>query len=290
MEAALADVDLVLNAAGPYSRTFAPFAGACLARGCHYLDLTGEIRVFEAAFELDEKACDAGILLIPGVGFDVVPSDCAAVRAAAGVPDATHLDLGIHSTGGASPGTLKSMLEGLGRPGKVRRNGRIVDVLHGSLSRTIPFQDGERKALCIPWGDVSTAYRSTGVPNVRVFMTVPSGAATWVRVLSRLLRLPGMVSMASRLVEWTARGPSEEERRAARSRVWCEALNETGDRVRVELVTPGGYGFTAESAVAAVVRVAEGRLQGRPSGFHTPTTAFGAKFVDEVPGVRWVRG
>ena len=288
-EDALADVDLVLSTAGPFSRTFEPLAAACLERGCHYLDVTGELEVFEAAYGLARRAREAGVVLLPGVGFDVVASDCAAVRAAGGLERPTRLDLAIHGTGGVSRGTLLSVLEGLSRPAKLRRDGRIVDVPHGSLARTVPFADGDRRAVCIPWGDVSTAYRSTGVPNVRVFMTVPGWAAAWAGLLSRILRLPGALAAASFVVKRLVGGPRPEEQEEAEGRIWCEARDEEGAASRCEIVTPGTYLFTAESAVAAVVRFLEGRLEGRPSGFHTPTTAFGAGFVDEIPGVRWVR-
>lgn len=290
VEAELAGVELVLNAAGPFSRTFEPMVRACLSRGCHYLDVTGEIAVFEAAYGLDERAREVGALLLPGVGLDVAPSDCLAVRTARRVSRPTHLDLALHSTGGTSPGTARSVVEGLARPGKVRRDGRIVDVRHGSVSRRVPFGDRERHALCIPWGDVSTAYRSTGVPNIRVFASAPRGAAAVLPALAGLLRLPGARGAASWLVGSLVSGPSEEERAGGGVRLWCEAWNDAGESARLEVVTPDGYTFTARSAVAAVRRVAEGRLETPGGGFRTPATAFGAGFVDEIPGVAWARG
>ncbi|MDX1567645.1 MAG: saccharopine dehydrogenase NADP-binding domain-containing protein, partial [Longimicrobiales bacterium] len=123
---ALEDVDLVLHAAGPYSRTFRPMAGACLESGCHYLDITGEIPVLEAARAMNDRARDAGILMVPAVGLDVVPTDCAAARAAEALPGATRLDLALHSGGGPSRGTARTMVERMGEPGKLRDAGRIV--------------------------------------------------------------------------------------------------------------------------------------------------------------------
>lgn len=283
----IADLDLVLHAAGPYARTFRPMVEACLDRACHYLDITGELQVLEAAHELGPKARDAGVLLIPAVGLDVVPTDCVAARAAEALPGALRLDLALHSSGGPSRGTARTMVEGMGEPGKVREKGRIVDVPHASIGRTIPFSDREREALCIPWGDVSTAYHSTGIPDIRVFMTFRPRAVRSLRLLSRVLKVPGLSGLASWVVKRTVSGPSEEERRRDRVRIWCEAEDAQGDRVRLELTTPNGYTFTARSAVSAVERIRDGRVDA--AGFHTPSSAFGAGFVDEIRGVEWIK-
>jgi len=88
---------LVLNCAGPFSATAAPMMEACLRAGAHYLDITGEIAVFEHAQSLDARARDAGVVLCPGVGFDVIPTDCVAAALKAALPDATHLALGFDS-------------------------------------------------------------------------------------------------------------------------------------------------------------------------------------------------
>lgn len=283
----ISDVDLVLHAAGPYSRTFRPMVEACLDEGCHYLDITGELQVLEAAHRLGPTAREAGILLVPAVGLDVVPTDCAAARAAERLPGALRLDLALHSGGGPSRGTARTMVERMGEPGKVREKGQIVDVPQASIVRTIPFSDREREAVCIPWGDVSTAYHSTGIPDIRVFMTLPPRAVRSLRLLSGALKLPGLPRLASWVVKRTVTGPSEEERREDRVRIWCEAECARGDRTILELTTPNGYTFTARSAVSAVERIRDGR--GDAVGFHTPSSAFGAGFVDEIRGVEWIR-
>lgn len=115
---ALAGVDAVVHAAGPFSRTWRPMVEACLATGTHYLDITGEVEVFEALHALDGRASDAGVALLPGVGMDVVPSDCLAARLAERLPDATHLELALHSTGGPSRGTARTQVEALGEPAR----------------------------------------------------------------------------------------------------------------------------------------------------------------------------
>ncbi|MBX9913237.1 MAG: saccharopine dehydrogenase NADP-binding domain-containing protein, partial [Pseudomonadaceae bacterium] len=167
---ALADVQLVLNCAGPFSATAAPMLQACLAAGAHYLDITGEYAVFEHAHSLHEQAKAAGVVLCPGVGFDVVPSDCVAVALKAAMPDAIELTLGFDSASGLSPGTSKTMLENLASGGKVRENGELLSVPNGYKKRLVDFGYGPKWAMTIPWGDVVTAYYSTAIPSISVYV------------------------------------------------------------------------------------------------------------------------
>ncbi|KAB2863717.1 MAG: NAD(P)H-binding protein, partial [Anaerolineae bacterium] len=73
---ALADVDLVFHAAGPFIYTASPMLDACIETGTHYVDITGEILVFRKTFKRDEAARQKNIALISGVGFDIIPTDC----------------------------------------------------------------------------------------------------------------------------------------------------------------------------------------------------------------------
>ena len=75
LDEALRDVDVVAHCAGPYERTAELMVAACLRTGTHYLDLAGEANVFEAIYRHDGEAHAAGVALVPGVGFDVVPTD-----------------------------------------------------------------------------------------------------------------------------------------------------------------------------------------------------------------------
>src|SRR5262245_22595391 len=161
LRANLADVAAVLHCAGPFVRTSAPMVHACLAAKVHYLDITGEIAVFEAVLSRAsaEAARQAGVALLPGVGFDVVPSDCLAARLAAALPGAVALDLAFAAEGGGwSRGTLKTVIESLPATGALRRNGRIVPVPVAADVRRIDFSDRPRWTMTIPWGDVATAY------------------------------------------------------------------------------------------------------------------------------------
>jgi short subunit dehydrogenase-like uncharacterized protein len=278
----------VLHCAGPFVVTSQPMVAACLKAGVHYLDITGEIVVFEAIFAQAEAAKRAGVALLPGVGFDVVPSDCLAARLAAALPDATELALAFVSDRGTySRGTMKTMIEGLPHAGAVRRNGRIVPVPVAFDVREIEFAGGRRRTMTIPWGDVSTAYHSTGIPNIRVYTGMPGSAIRRLRRFAPLLPLLGwkpVKRFLQRQVDRRVTGPSEEIRTTARVWLWGEARNPSGETVTATLETPEAYGFTAVSAVASVERLLADGSPVQP-GAWTPSRAFGARFVDELPGV-----
>ena len=166
MVSAISDCAAVLHCAGPFSVTARSMMQACLATHVHYFDITGEIPVFELAHSVHEKALRSGIALCPGVGFDVVPTDCLALKLKEALPDATHLALGFDSRSGLSKGTAKTSIEAAADGSKIRRDGQLVTVPLASQQRRIDFGNGERPAVGIPWGDVSTAFYSTGIPNI----------------------------------------------------------------------------------------------------------------------------
>ncbi|MCB1049082.1 MAG: saccharopine dehydrogenase NADP-binding domain-containing protein, partial [Acidobacteria bacterium] len=166
----MAGVELVIHAAGPFSQTAEPMLRACLAQGCHYFDITGEMDIFEWAHrpDISAQASAQKMVVCPGVGFDVVPTDCVALSLKGAMPDATHLCLGFASKGKLSPGTAKTMLEGASKGTRNRRNGKIQPC--ALQTPTIDFGAGPLPAMSLAWGDISTAYHSTGIPNIDVFI------------------------------------------------------------------------------------------------------------------------
>lgn len=284
LDRGLENVDAVVLAAGPFSATSRPMIEACIRTGTHYLDITGEIPVFEAVFALDAEARDAGVTLVPGVGFDVVPTDCLAASLAGRLPQAETLVLAFASTGGGpSRGTAKTVVEGLAAGGAIRKDGRIRRVPLGWRATTIPFRDRPRLAVTIPWGDVSTAYRSTGIPNIAVLLAVPPAvprALPLLRPLASLLRIDPVRRAVQDLLDRMVEGPDPEERRATRVRVWGRVTEPGGRSIEGWATTPDGYDFTAVSAVACVRRL----LAEPVPGALTPALAFGTGLVAELPG------
>jgi short subunit dehydrogenase-like uncharacterized protein len=295
LRAHLADVDAVLHCAGPFVETSRPMVEACLDSGTHYLDITGEIAVFEAIHALGESARRAGVALVPGVGFDVVPTDCLAARLADALPEAQELELAfVPEGGGASRGTAKTMVTHLPRAGAVRRGGRIepVPLAYDAQEIEIALPDGEtvrRWVATIPWGDVSTAFHTTGIPEIRVYTGMPPARIRRLRRLRPLVPLAGLPPIKRLLLAWLDRrfagrpGPSEEARRRGRVLVWGRATAPDGRRATGTLVTPEGYAFTAAAAVESVARL----LAAPPEpGAWTPSRAFGADLVEAVEGVQ----
>lgn len=160
LEAALKDVPVVLHAAGPFSQTWTPMVEACLKTGTHYLDITGEIAVFEQIAKRDNAAKAAGVMLLPGTGFDVVPSDYLAAHLKGLLPDATQLRLAFQGLGKVSRGTRRTALESFGTGGAVRHGGEIGRVPAAYKTRDIDFGLGPVTAVTIPWGDVAPGFQT----------------------------------------------------------------------------------------------------------------------------------
>ncbi|MFQ5989812.1 MAG: saccharopine dehydrogenase family protein [Candidatus Methylomirabilales bacterium] len=278
--------DLVFHAAGPFIHTSAPMVRACLKGGTHYVDITGEVAVFERNLSYDEQAHQQGITLMSGVGFDVIPTDCMAKYVADRVVDPILLELAIASTGSPSAGTIKTMLEHIPNGTLVRRDGHLVGIPSGTGGRRIRFVDRERTVLPATWGDLATAYRTTGIPNITTFMAFPDKTASLLRrvgpLIQKLLATSTIRRLLQKWVEKMVHGPDEHTRQTARSYLWARAANEKGDDAQVWLETLEGYQFTAVGGVRCVERI----LAERPQGALTPALAFGADFVLEVPGTK----
>ncbi|MEJ2765307.1 saccharopine dehydrogenase NADP-binding domain-containing protein [Photobacterium sp. MCCC 1A19761] len=274
----------VLNCAGPFSATAHSMMAACLKAGAHYLDITGEIAVFELAQSLREQARAANIVLCPGVGFDVIPTDCVAAALKAAMPDATHLALGFNSRSGFSPGTAKTSVEGLAQGGKVRREGQIVPVPLAYKVRRIDFGDGEKDAMTIPWGDVSTAYYTTGIPNIEVYLPGSPGMianAKRANYLRPLLRLHWVQQLIKARISKTVTGPDEATRAQRPTFVWGEVSNARGERKTARIQTANGYSLTVTGALAVMAHVLENPHAG---GTYTPSQLVGADLITRLPG------
>jgi short subunit dehydrogenase-like uncharacterized protein len=277
---------VVLNCAGPFSRTAAPLAAACLRARAHYLDVTGEIGVFEVLSKLDAQARAANIMILPGAGFDVVPSDCLAAHVHHRLPAATHLRLAFQAGSRMSRGTAVTSIEAAGQGGLVRRDGMLTPVPAGHETIEVDFGRGPRKAIAIPWGDVFTAHLTTGIPNIGVFIAVPGRvrmALRLTRLLGPLLATAPVQGMLKARVRAGAPGPSAEQRRTGRSLLWGEARDPSGNAVVSRMQTPEGYELTRLTAVAIAERALAGLAV---PGFQTPARAFGKDFVLGFPGVQ----
>ena len=281
---ALAGIDVVLHCAGPFSVTAAPMMRACLAARAHYLDVTGEIDVFESAKALDADARRAGVTLCPGVGFDVVATDCVAAALAEELPDATCLALGFDSRSGVSGGTMRSTIEGLPRGGRIRSSGALVTVEHAFRVRDIDFGDGVKQATTIPWGDVSTAHHTTGIPNIEVFVPLPEkqiAALRRLKYVSPLLRLRPVQSFLKSRAAARAPGPDREARERLPTWVWGEVQAPSGELVTARIKVANLYDFTVYAALGVTERLLAAPVG---AGYRTPSQIVGWRFVETLPG------
>jgi short subunit dehydrogenase-like uncharacterized protein len=286
LRAAISDAAVVVNAAGPFSSTAKPIVQACIDAGVHYLDISGEVDSIEAVSAYDRAARDAGVMLMPAVGFDVVPSDCLAARVHRRLPDARHLRIGLAGLDLVSRGSARTILAELGRGVRVRHNGELTTLPEGLLDAVFDFGAGPRSATCVSWGDVVTAHHTTGIPNVEVYFE----ATQPVRAFQLFARSVGMFPPAAALSQLWARplaerqpdGPTAEERKSRRAVIVAEAENAAGRRVASRASTPEVYTFTSACASAVAERVLAGKLE---PGFQTPGRLYGEAFVESLEGV-----
>jgi short subunit dehydrogenase-like uncharacterized protein len=280
---ALRDFTVVLHCAGPFSATSAPMRTACLASHTHYLDITGEIDVFVEAHAQHAAACAAGVVLCPGVGFDVVPTDCVATCLKEALPDAIALVLGFSGVDRLSAGTTVTAMEAVSRgSARVRLGGKIVDVPFGERARTADFGRGPEATFVIPWGDVATAYFSTGIPDIEVHVPARSRSSRAIRALLPLRHLVANAParrLAHSLLRKFASGPTAAQRLRERMHVWGEARNGAGEVRHATLTTMNGYSLTAATAVMAVRHV---MTSGNRAGYFTPSQLMGGRCIERV--------
>jgi short subunit dehydrogenase-like uncharacterized protein len=286
LDAALLEVDAVLHCAGPFVLTFRQMAEACIRTKRHYVDISGEIEGFEALSAMDAEAKQSGVMLLPGGGFDVVPSDCLIAHAAAKLPTATHLELYIKGVGsGVSRGTARSGIENSQRQGRIRRDGKIVGVPNVWDSKDVDFGRGPTRLVSMGWGDVSTAYYSTGIPNVTVYMGLPAAMVN----MMRLTRFTGplLYTRAARdLIKWLIGkffrpGPTRRQNENGFSLLIAE-VTDGKQTVRAKLRTPEAYSLTALTSVEIMKRILSADYK---TGFQTPSRVYGEDFILQFAGV-----
>lgn len=287
LNAALADVPVILHCAGPFSKTAAAMQQACLRTGTHYLDITGEVAVFEQGMALHQQAVQHNVMLMSGVGFDVVPTDCIARYLKDQLPDATHLQLAFANEGGAlSHGTAQTALEGMGLGGMIRQNGQLKTVPYAHKTLSVDFgQSQNQPCLAIPWGDLSTAFWTTGIPNIETFIGSSTNQIQLAKLgnyFGWLLQNQTIQSFLKKRISSIVTGPDESVRQRARTHVWGKAWNATGQTIEAQLHGPEGYTLTAQTALLITQKVLNGNWK---AGYQTPAGLYGADLILEMTGV-----
>lgn len=287
---ALAGVQVVLNCAGPFSRTAQAMSAACMQAGAHYLDITGEVEVFEALMQCDAQARAQGVMLMPGTGFDVVPSDCLAAHLKRRMPDASALTLAFQAIGQPSHGTAITMAENLHKGGYIRRGGVLQAVPPVWATRQIDFGStpgaGPTSTMSVPWGDVATAWVSTRIPDIEVFMAMPAAAiigARLSRYMGGLLGSAPVQKLIQKGIATAPAGPDAGQRAKGSAHLWGQVSNPAGQTATARLHTAEGYTLTAMTAWDIARRCVAGQAQ---AGFQTPSLVFGADYILGFEGSR----
>ena len=285
IDAGCAGATVVLNCAGPFSRTATPLALACLRAHAHYLDITGEIAVFESLAARDALARAAGSMLLPGAGFDVVPSDCLGAHVAQRLPSATHLTLAIEVRSRTSHGTATTMVENIGAGGMIRRAGKLTPVPAAWRTRVVDLGEGPTRVVSLPWGDVSTAYYTTRIPNIEVYFAGPAALRFGLRMtrwLGPLLATAPVQGFLKQRVKARPAGPDDRHRERSCALLWAEARDDEGRAAAARLRTPEAYELTRLAAIDLAERALRGDVK---PGFATPAGAYGKDLVLGIPGV-----
>ena len=282
LDESLQEVEAVLHCAGPYSKTALPMMDACIRCGIHYLDITGELEIFELAASKSEEAKKAGIVIMPGVGFDVVPTDCLASYLKSKMPDATHLEMGFKGVSKLSRGTALTMAENMHKGGMIREDGQLKSVPAAYKTREVDINGKPQTFVSIPWGDVSTSYYSTGVPNIVLYTGVHPKQVSTMRTLYKLRGL-FKIGLIQRLIQNKIKksvvGPNEQLLNEGRSYLWGEVSNASGNKFFARIETMEGYKLTSITAVSAIEKLLTGNVF---AGFKTPSLAFGPDFIMEA--------
>ena len=287
LDSALNEVDAVLHCAGPFVLTFRQMAEACLRTKKHYVDISGEIPGFEALASMNDEAKQAGIMLLPGAGFDVVPTDCLAMHLKQRLPDATRLRLFLSGVGaGVSRGTAKSAIENMHRQGMIRRDSKLVQVPPVWKALMQDFGRGPVRVISVGWGDVSTAYHSTGIPNVETYLALPQALIRVMydmRVIGPLLyNRPAKILLKS-LINLYPQGPTQARRMKSFATIIGEVMDDQGGRAVSKLQTPEGYTCTALTTVEIMKRILNEEFK---PGFQTPSLVYGKDFIMQFDGVK----
>ncbi|MEW5843644.1 MAG: saccharopine dehydrogenase NADP-binding domain-containing protein [Bacteroidota bacterium] len=282
IDKALNDIHTLLNCAGPFRMTAKELIEACLRTKTNYLDITGEIPVMHLAFSMSKRAKKNRIVIMPSVGFDIIPTDCLAKRLSEKMPDAANLKLGlINKRGKISRGTWLTTLEFLKGMGRIRRDGKLIESPIGEYAINVKLKNFSFSGLSIPWGDVYSSFRSTGIPNGEVYIAMPERVVKFRKLLTlflKIFRIKFVKNFTASYIQKNLTGPSKKERDSAKTYVWGRVENAKGEMIEEVYQVMEGYNLTAVGAAECTIRILNNSVG---PGFYTPSLAFGSAFMDQ---------
>ncbi|WP_440135263.1 saccharopine dehydrogenase family protein, partial [Chitinophaga sancti] len=289
MQQALQEVSVVVNAAGPYDFTAKQLVEACIAEGRHYLDLNGDAIIYDMIRTYDNAAKEKGVMLLPGAGYDVVPTDCLALWLKQQMPDARSLKIAFAVLNSAlSRGTAINTVLKLGLPGLSRIDGKLVEEPVGKRGMYVQFPGLHKKifTMSLPWGDLSTAYVSTGIPNIATYININKAAWYFLKgqaAYNWLLKTKLVRGIANSIVKMQSPGPDKATRDKTNALIWAQVSNANGDTLTANMVVPEAYTLTALTALLITKKILNKDYK---AGYQTPATAYGTELIMEIAGVQ----
>jgi short subunit dehydrogenase-like uncharacterized protein len=138
--------------------------------------------------------------------------------------------------------------------------------------------------MAFPWGDVSTAYYTTGIKNIEVYVAVPPALLWGARLGNLFAPLLGLgpVQAALKKRAGAIPGPSAQARAASPTYVWGEVSDATGKTHSARIRTANGYDVTVHGALAVVQHLLP-RNEGEV-GSLTPARLCGVGLITGLPG------
>ena len=285
LDAFLDGCTAVISTVGPFEQLGRPVVDAAVRNQVPYVDSTGELGFMRWVYETHRHA---PVTLVPACGFDYIPGDLAASLAAdeVGGPEAvTDVLIGYRmggtGGGGVTRGTARSAIG-------------IIGSTQLSIARTqIPFLDGARSGIVVPWGEAITVPLLCPNAKVRTAIAAPAAAALVAGLAAPLVKHSGPLVRAvtpvlAKRVEKMPEGPSDEVRAQARFTVVAVVTGKDGRTARVEVEGTDAYKLTGELLVACAQRLGDA-----PPGARTTAEAFDAADVLDAIGkdrITWKRG
>lgn len=281
------EFDVFINCAGPYIETYEPIVLACIKNNTHYLDLSGEIPVYEGIQQLALNHLDnTESMLLPGIGFDVAVTDCLALQLKEQLPTGNNLVLAFKSEGpsGLPPGTVKTMVSLIPYGNWIRKNGNMIQLKKGIKKRRIQFKTSFDKAFRITWGDIYTAYYSTKIPNIEVYASFPPIVMLQLQFIDTFRKVLSRPRIMRFLVKVLKGGSTAEQRRRTTMYVYGELTDKEGNMAVGRIIGPeGGFTWTSRLVIEALKQIKRNNWK---KGYQTPASAFGSSFIHPIKGVQ----
>jgi short subunit dehydrogenase-like uncharacterized protein len=289
---ALRGIDLVINAAGPFALTGDRLAKSSIDAGCHYVDINGEVDVYQRLDDLGRYAADRELAMVCSAGHTAAASDLLLDAALSHLEGRAGLDYGgelgairiaMACVVNLSRGSVGTLWRSLREQVTVVRGWSLWHEPVGKLEHTFDFRDhGKpnaktdlRIASAANLVDTLTARLTVarrGFSAKRMESYVEAGTAArfgyqLASYLAPVAAIPGVRFLVRQQIEFLPEGPTPEDLRDETHVI----LLDIEDPARAKLIdwrweTPNAYQFTAQ----VVVEIAAKTVKGPSVGWLTP--------------------